>query len=43
MVSVTLTAQAGSGSATINVSNITGCNLGEAIVIGFAVVKGITS
>ena len=34
-----LNAQAASGSASINVRNITGGSLGEPIVIGFAVIK----
>jgi hypothetical protein len=34
-----LNAQAGAGSASINVRNINGSSLSEAIVIGFAVVK----
>lgn len=34
-----LNAQAGSGSASINVRNVTGGSLSEAIVIGFAVIK----
>jgi hypothetical protein len=34
-----LNAQAAAGSASINVRNITAGNLGEAIVIGFAVIK----
>lgn len=38
-----LNAQAGSGSASINVRNITSGPLSEAIVIGFAVVKATTS
>jgi hypothetical protein len=36
-----LNAQAGAGSASINVRNITSGNLGEAIVIRFAVIKGV--
>lgn len=39
----TLNAQAASGSASINVRNVTAGALGEAIVIGFAVIKGATS
>ena len=39
----TLTAQAGSGSATITVRNITGGSLSEALVISFAVFKGAVS
>lgn len=35
----TLNAQAGSGSATIAVRNVTAGSLSEAIVIGFAVIK----
>jgi hypothetical protein len=38
-----LNAQAGSGSASINVRNITGGSLSEAIVIGFAIVKAVIS
>ena len=38
-----LNAQAGSGSASINVRNITSGSLSEAIVIGFAVIKAVTS
>lgn len=38
-----LNAQAAGGSATINVRNITAGNLGEAIVLGFAVIKAVTS
>jgi hypothetical protein len=38
-----LNAQCGSGSASINVRNITAGSLGEAIVIGFAVVKAVTA
>jgi hypothetical protein len=38
-----LNAQAGAGSASINVRNITAGNLTEAIVIGFVVVKAVTS
>ena len=38
-----LNAQCGSGSATINVRNITAGALAEAIVIGFAVVKVVTA
>lgn len=39
--SYTVNAQAAGGSATINVRNITGGNLGEAIVLGFAVIKSV--
>jgi hypothetical protein len=39
----TFNAQAAAGSATINVRNATAGNLGEAIVIGFALIKGVTS
>jgi len=39
----TLNAQAGSGSALINVRNVTSGGLSEAIVIAFAVVKAVTS
>ena len=38
-----LNAQCGSGSASINVRNITAGSLGEAIVIGFAVIKAVTA
>jgi hypothetical protein len=38
-----LNAQAAAGSASINVRNITAGSLGEAIVIGFAVVKAVTA
>lgn len=38
-----LNAQAGSGSASINVRNITSSSLSQAIVIGFAVIKAVTS
>ena len=38
-----LNAQTTTGSASINVRNITGGSLSEAIVIGFAVIKGATS
>ena len=38
-----LNAQAGSGSASINVRNITGGALSEAIVIGFAIIKAVVS
>jgi hypothetical protein len=38
-----LNAQCGAGSATINVRNITAGSLGEAIVIGFAVIKAVTA
>jgi hypothetical protein len=38
-----LNAQCGAGSASINVRNITAGSLGEAIVIGFAVVKAVTA
>jgi hypothetical protein len=36
-----LNAQAAAGSASINVRNITGGSLSEAIVIGFAVIKAV--
>jgi hypothetical protein len=39
----TLNAQAAAGSASINVRNITAGNLGEAIVIRFAVIKASTT
>ena len=39
----TLNGQAGSGSAVITVRNVTAGNLSEAIVIGFAVIKGVTA
>jgi hypothetical protein len=38
-----LNAQAGAGSASINVRNITAGALAEAIVIGFAVIKAVTA
>ena len=38
-----LNAQAGSGSASINVRNVTGGSLSEAIVIGFAIIKAVVS
>jgi len=38
-----LNAQCAAGSASINVRNITAGNLGEAIVIGFAVVKAVAA
>ena len=38
-----LNAQAAAGSASINVRNITAGSLGEAIVIGFAVIKAVTA
>lgn len=38
-----LNAQPSASQATINVRNITGGSLGEAIVIGFVVVKAVTS
>jgi hypothetical protein len=41
--SYTLNARAAAGSATINVRNNTAGSLSEAIVIGFAVVKAVTS
>lgn len=41
--SYTLNAQPGSGSASINVRNVSLGSLGEAIVIGFAVIKSATS
>ena len=41
--SYVLNAQCAAGSASINVRNITAGNLGEAIVIGFAVVKAATA
>lgn len=39
----TLNAQCAAGSASINVRNITSGSLSEAIVIGFAVIKAVTS
>lgn len=39
----TLNAQCGAGTADINVRNATAGSLGEAIVIGFVLVKGATS
>lgn len=41
--SYALNAQAGAGSASINVRNITSGSLSEAIVIGFAVIKAVTA
>lgn len=41
--SYTLNAQCAAGSATINVRNNTAGNLGEAVVIQFAVVKGVNA
>lgn len=41
--SYTLNAQAGAGSASINVRNVTTGSLSEAIVIGFAVIKAVTA
>lgn len=41
--SYTLNARAAAGSATIDVRNNTAGNLAEAIVIGFAVIKGVTA
>ena len=38
-----LNAQAGAGSASINVRNITAGSLSEAIVIGYAVIKAVTA
>ena len=38
-----LNAQCGASSASINVRNVTAGSLGEAIVIGFAVVKAVTA
>lgn len=38
-----LNAQAGAGSASINVRNITAGSLSEAIVIGFAVIKAVNA
>jgi hypothetical protein len=38
-----LNAQAASGSASINVRNINGSSLSEAIVIGFAIVKAVAA
>jgi len=38
-----LNAQAGAGSASINVRNVTAAALAEAIVIGFAVIKAVTA
>lgn len=38
-----LNSQSAAGSASINVRNITAGSLSEAIVIGFAVIKGVTS
>lgn len=41
--SYALNAQCAAGSASINVRNITSGSLSEAIVIGFAVIKAVTS
>lgn len=41
--SYALNAQAAADQATINVRNITAGNLGEAIVIGFVVIRAVTS
>lgn len=41
--SYTLNAQAASGSATINIRNNTGGSLSDAVVIEFAVIKGVTA
>lgn len=41
--SYALNAQCAAGTATINVRNLTSSGLGEAIVIGFAVIKAATS
>lgn len=41
--SYTLNAQCAAGSATINIRNNTAGALGEALVIGFAVIKGSTT
>ena len=41
--SYSLNAQCGAGSASINVRNITGAPLAEAIVIAFVLIKGVTS
>lgn len=38
-----LNAQAGAGTASINVRNITAGSLSEAIVIGYAVIKAVTA
>jgi len=38
-----LNAQAGAGSASINVRNVTAGSLSEAVVIGFAVIKAVTA
>lgn len=38
-----LNGRCGAGSATIDVTNVSAGTLGEAIVIGFAVVKGVTA
>jgi predicted aconitase with swiveling domain len=38
-----LNAQSAAGSASINVRNITGGSLSEAIVIAFAVIKAVTA
>jgi len=41
--SYSLNAQAGAGSASINVRNITSGSLSQAVVIGFAVIKAVTA
>jgi len=41
--SYTLNARSASGSATIDVRNVTAGSLGEAIVIAYAVIKAVTS
>ena len=41
--SYALNAQCGAGNATINVRNISAASLSEAIVIGFALHKGVTA
>ena len=38
-----LNAQCGTGSATINIRNLTAGTLSEALVIGFAVIKAVTA
>lgn len=39
----TLNAQAGAGSASVNLRNNTGGALAEAVVIAFAIIKGVTA
>jgi hypothetical protein len=43
MGSYTLNARCAAGSATIDIRNNTAGSLGEALVIGFALIKGVTA